>query len=80
MADAEVAAAADPRPSRRSGAAVRWMAIGALAAVIAGGAWWWMHHDRESTDDAQIDGSIVPVAAKVGGIVRDVPVHENQTV
>lgn len=35
---------------------------------------------RESTDDAQVDGHINPVSARVGGTVVDVPVTDNQPV
>lgn len=35
---------------------------------------------HESTDNAQVDGSIVPVLAKVGGFVSQVAVAENQPV
>jgi len=35
---------------------------------------------RESTDDAQVDGHIVPVAARVGGTVLAVEVTDNQAV
>jgi membrane fusion protein (multidrug efflux system) len=50
-----------------------------LFAVIACG-WWWYSGGRESTDDAQVDGNIVPIAGKVGGIVREVTVEDNQQV
>lgn len=35
---------------------------------------------HESTDNAQVDGSIVPVLAKVGGFVSQISVEENQPV
>ncbi|HEY8924739.1 MAG TPA: HlyD family secretion protein, partial [Polyangia bacterium] len=35
---------------------------------------------RESTDDAQVAGDIVPVAARVGGVVARVHIQENQPV
>lgn len=52
-----------------------------LALVIAGGVWgfnrWSFAQAHESTDNAQFDGRIVPVVAKVGGYVLTVGVGEN---
>jgi membrane fusion protein (multidrug efflux system) len=41
---------------------------------------WERLSDTESTDDAQVDGHIVPVAARVGGTVLEVKVDDNQAV
>ncbi|HEX4542871.1 MAG TPA: HlyD family secretion protein [Candidatus Acidoferrum sp.] len=38
------------------------------------------YHDRESTDDAQVDGHITPMASKVYGRVAEVLVDDNQAV
>src|SRR5579871_480729 len=38
------------------------------------------YHDRESTDDAQVDGHITPVASKIYGRVAEVLVLDNQEV
>ncbi|MGH9742778.1 MAG: HlyD family secretion protein [Candidatus Acidiferrum sp.] len=38
------------------------------------------YHDRESTDDAEIDGHITPIAAKISGRVAQVLVKDNQEV
>jgi membrane fusion protein (multidrug efflux system) len=41
----------------------------------------WRHYSaRESTDDAQIDGHIAPISARVGGTVTNVYVDDNQYV
>jgi membrane fusion protein, multidrug efflux system len=37
-------------------------------------------HNRETTDDAQVDGHITPVAAKISGRVAEVLVQDNQPV
>jgi membrane fusion protein (multidrug efflux system) len=37
-------------------------------------------HDRESTDDAQVDGHITPVASKIYGRISRVLVNDNQPV
>jgi membrane fusion protein (multidrug efflux system) len=59
------------------------LAIGALA-VLAGGIWgvqrWSYGRSHVSTDNAQVDGRIVPVIAKVGGYVQAVNVVDNQAV
>jgi membrane fusion protein (multidrug efflux system) len=51
------------------------------ALAIAGGVWgfnrWSFSQTHESTDNAQVDGHIVPVVAKVGGYVLTVNVGEN---
>lgn len=49
-----------------------------LVAVLAG--LFFYYHHRESTDDAQIDGHITPVAAKIYGRVQEVLVKDNQAV
>jgi membrane fusion protein, multidrug efflux system len=58
----------------------RWILIGVLVvAAVSVGA--WIHFSgRETTDDAQIDGHITPIAAKVGGTVARVLVRDNQQV
>src|SRR5277367_6748877 len=49
-----------------------------LIAVIVG--LFLYYHDRESTDDAQIDGHITPIASKIYGKVASVLVNDNQAV
>jgi membrane fusion protein, multidrug efflux system len=51
---------------------------GAVLAVIAG--LFIYFHNRESTDDAQVDGHITPLASKVYGRVSQVLVDDNQAV
>ena len=53
--------------------------VGLLVAIGVIGAWWY-YAGRETTDDAQVDGHIVPVAARVGGTVAAVKVEDNQIV
>lgn len=52
----------------------------ALVAAVWGFRTWRYSRVHESTDDAQVDGHIVPVLAKVGGYVTSVSVEENQHV
>jgi membrane fusion protein (multidrug efflux system) len=49
----------------------------ALAAIVG---LFVYYHDRESTDDAQVDGHITPMASKVYGRVAQVLVEDNQLV
>ena len=51
---------------------------GAAAVLIAGIIFYY--YNRESTDDAQIDGHISPVASKVYGRIGQVLVEDNQPV
>jgi membrane fusion protein, multidrug efflux system len=51
---------------------------GAVLAAIAG--LFIYFHNRESTDDAQVDGHITPLASKVYGRVSQVLVEDNQAV
>ena len=55
------------------------IAAGVVAVVGILGAWWHFS-GQESTDDAQVDGHIVPISARVGGTVQAVKVEDNQVV
>lgn len=50
-----------------------------LLALWLGWRWWW-NQSHVSTDDAQIEGSIIPVLPKVGGFIAEVVVRDNQSV
>ena len=52
----------------------------AVIGVVAGAWAFWYYGGRESTDNAQVDGHITPVAARVGGTVLTVTIHENDFV
>lgn len=55
-------------------------AVAGLAIVIGGMFWWWYSRGYETTDNAQIDGHIAPVASRVSGPVLEVKVVDNQAV
>ena len=48
--------------------------------IVAAGVVWWTTRGRETTDDAQLDGHVTPMAARIGGTVLRVPVTDNQLV
>lgn len=52
----------------------------ALALVGIGGTWWWLTRNLQSTDDAFIDGNIVPLSARISGTVETVLITDNQQV
>jgi membrane fusion protein (multidrug efflux system) len=73
---------AGPPQTRKWRAGIpRWLLVSVAVAVLLGVAGAWSYFSgRESTDDAQIDGHVNPVAARVGGIVQEVLVHDNEHV
>jgi membrane fusion protein (multidrug efflux system) len=55
--------------------------LGVVALALVGvGVWFWLTAGRETTDDAQIDGHVTQVAARVGGTITKVLVDDNQLV
>lgn len=48
--------------------------------LAAGVPTWWYHHNHETTDDAQVEGHILPVSPRVGGFVDKVYVSDQQSV
>ena len=56
------------------------IAILLIGALVWFGKQWWYGRAHESTDNAQVDGHLVPVLAKVGGYVAAVGVAENDSV
>ena len=60
---------------------IRRLLYGGGAVVLAAIAGLFVYfHDRESTDDAQVDGHITPIASKVYGRVAQVLVDDNESV
>lgn len=59
----------------------RLVVFGALLVIAAIAVFLWVRTwNRESTDDAQVDGHIVPVSSKIYGNVVNVLVDDNQPV
>lgn len=65
----------EERPRTKWGLALLGLILAAALFVT-----WRYFANRESTDDAQIDGHIVPISARVGGTVVEVAVRDNQHV
>jgi membrane fusion protein (multidrug efflux system) len=58
----------------------RGLVLGGSVFVVAAIAVFLYFHNRETTDDAQVDGHITPVASKIYGRIRKVLVTDNQAV
>jgi membrane fusion protein (multidrug efflux system) len=54
--------------------------VGGVVLIVAIVGLFLYYHDRESTDDAQIDGHITPIASKIYGKVASVLIDDNQAV
>src|SRR5947209_18279838 len=70
--------AAAPGGRRRIVFAVLGLAL--LGLIGLGAKKWWFARSHVSTDNAQVDGHIIPILPKVGGFVAEVRVQENQNV
>ena len=70
---------AEPAAPRRK--LNRGVLFGVLLVLIVGAAFWFfLSRGTEETDDAQIDGHLVPIAARIDGTINTVRVDDNQTV
>ncbi|HEX4418872.1 MAG TPA: HlyD family secretion protein [Kofleriaceae bacterium] len=71
------AAAARGRRAKRA-----YLILGVAAVVVAGA--WFGHREltknKQNTDDAQVEADVVPLAARVGGVIKTARVHDNQIV
>jgi len=56
------------------------MGVILVGILIFGARKWWFSRSHVSTDNAQVDGHIVPILPKVGGFVAEVRVEENHAV
>jgi membrane fusion protein (multidrug efflux system) len=71
----------EPRPTSFTSEKVRRVLVfGAIVLVSAAIGLFLYFHNRESTDDAQVDGHITPIASKIYGRVAQVLVDDNQPV
>ena len=66
-----------PEPKRRK----RFIIIGAIVLVVIGVALYWWHSTYyEDTDDAQVDGNLVQISARIKGYISQVNVQDNSQV
>jgi len=68
------------RPAGRRRTAFVIMGVVLVALAALGVRRWIFSLSHQSTDDAQVDGHIVPILPKVGGFVTEIRVDENQRV
>src|SRR3954463_10439927 len=74
-------AALEPdKPSTKKKFVLPIVAVVGLIVLVWAFQKWSYGRSHQSTDNAQVDGHIVPVLAKVGGYVRSVSVNENDHV
>ena len=67
----------DPRRKRT----FRLVALAVLVvAIIAAIPIWAYYSVRESTDDAQVDGHLIPISSRISGVIITVLVNDNQPV
>ncbi|MBS1122773.1 MAG: emrA1 [Deltaproteobacteria bacterium] len=59
-----------------------YLILGVTAAIVAiawlGHRWWTA--GKQSTDDAQVEADVVPIGARVPGVIKAAKVHDNQVV
>src|SRR6201997_490813 len=58
----------------------RLLILGGATLLLAIIGLYLYYHNRESTDDAQVDGHITPIASKIYGRVEKVLIDDNQAV
>jgi len=85
-APAETHSASPPPPSyaenfMRTRPRARMYLIGAILVLLVGGFFAWRYFTSyESTDDAQVDGHLMPLSARITGYIIKVNVDDNQFV
>jgi membrane fusion protein (multidrug efflux system) len=72
----------DDRDTRRPRGRRAFIVLGVVMLVVLGGigAYAFFTANRETTDDAVVEADVVPVTARVGGLVARLQVHDNQRV
>lgn len=78
-------ASAPPAPAAEETApngsrAMRVLLIGTPIVLLIAAGIWFYSRNRVSTDDAQVDGHLVPVSCRIYGTVEKVLVEDNQAV
>jgi membrane fusion protein, multidrug efflux system len=61
--------------------AAKGLLLGLIALAIAGGAFWYLdERDKQSTDDASLNGRTVSISPKISGYVKILNINDNQAV
>ncbi len=68
------------KPSVTNSGRVRVLIVILVLAAVGAGLWWRLTTGHVSTDDAQVDAPVTPIATRVGGHVLRVAVNDNQLV
>jgi membrane fusion protein (multidrug efflux system) len=78
---------AQPPPTARASEYLRerprtrmFLIIAAIVVIVGGFLAWRYFSSYESTDDAEVDGHLMPTSARIGGYVMKVNVDDNQYV
>ncbi len=70
-----------PPPTAPPKSRAKFILLAVLLIAAGGAVWYWLATaDRVTTDDAEVDGHIVPIASKIYGNVLEVLVNDNQQV
>ena len=69
-----------PKPKKRATRAYLLLGGLALAVVAIYEIHGYMTRDEVSTDDAQVDADVVPISARVGGVILKMHVEDNQRI
>lgn len=78
--DAPAPGAAPAEEAAGGGRALTLLKIAVPVVLLLGVGMWFYSRNRISTDDAQVDGHLVPVSSRVYGSVQKVLVEDNQAV
>lgn len=69
------------KPSAFNNPRVRRALLIVAIIIVVGGVLLWLHYrNRVSTDDAEVDGHIIPISSQVPGSVLKILVNDNQAV
>jgi|SRR5579875_865480 len=58
----------------------RGLVIAAIILAATGFLLWLHYHNRVTTDDAEVDGHIIPISSRVPGSVMAILIHDNEHV
>src|SRR5579872_2634758 len=81
MTERSAPASKGPRSYFQQHPWAKWGLLSVMIIVLVGLYFAWRYYSvRESTDDAQIDGNVYPISARIGGHTIGVEVENNEFV